>query len=299
MNSHPNLDCDENDCNFWLDLEADITGQALSVQDGEVLEIATISVVNGDTPTRIGTVTAVSRIDETQTPSTWLENIQIPEIPQDAFPAEGPLELRIEPLENPESPLGERWNLGIEAAQVQLVAPPAVVVHGWDPDAEQEEYGRTIPLWEEKLASSVRSEAKDRLGQDPWRWAGKDGFRTFAYDNKKSFQRSAETDLQTEAEESIASTGHGGGVDLLAHSMGGLVSRFLVQQDDGQGLGQEDLVRKLVTLGTPHWGSGWADRYTEVLDMSTKRETSGFFGFGEGHGFYIGNDEDDVGDLSR
>ena len=42
----------------------------------------------------------------------------------------------------------------------------------------------------------------------------------------------------------------GGRIDLVAHSMGGLVARFYVQQ-----LGGERRVDRLVTLGTPHRGT--------------------------------------------
>jgi murein DD-endopeptidase MepM/ murein hydrolase activator NlpD len=42
-------------------------------------------------------------------------------------------------------------------------------------------------------------------------------------------------------------------VDIIAHSMGGLISRYYVTSDDYTGN-----VRKLITLGTPHSGSEWA-----------------------------------------
>ncbi|MGH0029486.1 MAG: lipase family alpha/beta hydrolase [Myxococcota bacterium] len=42
----------------------------------------------------------------------------------------------------------------------------------------------------------------------------------------------------------------GGRIDLVAHSMGGLVARFYVQQ-----LGGDRRVDRLVTLGTPHHGT--------------------------------------------
>jgi pimeloyl-ACP methyl ester carboxylesterase len=42
----------------------------------------------------------------------------------------------------------------------------------------------------------------------------------------------------------------GGRIDLIAHSMGGLVARFYLQQ-----LGGERRVDRLITLGTPHHGT--------------------------------------------
>jgi triacylglycerol lipase len=42
-------------------------------------------------------------------------------------------------------------------------------------------------------------------------------------------------------------------IDIIAHSMGGLVSRYFVQL-----LGGDGLVRNLITLGTPHQGTEWS-----------------------------------------
>lgn len=60
---------------------------------------------------------------------------------------------------------------------------------------------------------------------------------------------------------------NGAKIDIIAHSMGGLVSRSMIEQSGGG-----DYIRKLVTLGTPHKGSPLAAiRYAIgdfVSDMS-------------------------------
>ncbi len=43
-------------------------------------------------------------------------------------------------------------------------------------------------------------------------------------------------------------------INLVGHSMGGLVSRYYIEN-----LGQDAHVDKLITIDTPHWGSGYAD----------------------------------------
>ena len=43
-------------------------------------------------------------------------------------------------------------------------------------------------------------------------------------------------------------------INLVGHSMGGLVSRYYIEN-----LGQDSHVAKLITICTPHWGSGYAD----------------------------------------
>ena len=43
-------------------------------------------------------------------------------------------------------------------------------------------------------------------------------------------------------------------INLVGHSMGGLVSRYYIEN-----LGCDEYVDKLITICTPHWGSGYAD----------------------------------------
>ncbi len=49
-------------------------------------------------------------------------------------------------------------------------------------------------------------------------------------------------------------------VNIIAHSMGGLDARYMISR-----LGMAERVANLVTLGTPHWGSPFADFGVKVL----------------------------------
>ena len=54
--------------------------------------------------------------------------------------------------------------------------------------------------------------------------------------------------------------GHGKQIDIVAHSMGGLVSRWFIEREGGN-----QMVRRLVMLGTPNGGSPWP----KVVDWAT------------------------------
>lgn len=73
------------------------------------------------------------------------------------------------------------------------------------------------------------------------------------YDWRKSISFSADTYLKPVIDQAKAATGNDK-VNIVAHSMGGLVSRAYVQS-----AGYEDDVDQIITLGTPHLGA--ADAY--------------------------------------
>jgi hypothetical protein len=68
---------------------------------------------------------------------------------------------------------------------------------------------------------------------------------TFGYNSGLSIEANGQT-LNLELETYLKNSK----VDILAHSMGGLVSRSMIEQHDGAGF-----VNKLISLGTPHEGS--------------------------------------------
>jgi triacylglycerol esterase/lipase EstA (alpha/beta hydrolase family) len=61
-------------------------------------------------------------------------------------------------------------------------------------------------------------------------------------------------------------SGHGKRLDVIAHSMGGLVARAMIEKAGGQGA-----VHRLVTAGTPHHGSPWPT----IQDWATTALTFG------------------------
>ncbi len=81
-----------------------------------------------------------------------------------------------------------------------------------------------------------------------------EGFQ--AYETEVSFAASVgqrAQDLQREVRQIMAGGGHEQ-VNIIAHSMGGLDSRHLILMD-----GMEGKVASLVTIGTPHLGTSFAD----------------------------------------
>lgn len=60
----------------------------------------------------------------------------------------------------------------------------------------------------------------------------------------------------------VGITTSGKQVDIVAHSMGGLVSRWFIEREGG-----DAIIRKLVMVGTPNGGSPFADAKTYGLDM--------------------------------
>ena len=53
-----------------------------------------------------------------------------------------------------------------------------------------------------------------------------------------------------------------GKVDIIGHSMGGILARFYIQDDQ-----YEDDIHKLITLNTPHSGSQWGNFATELTEL--------------------------------
>ena len=78
---------------------------------------------------------------------------------------------------------------------------------------------------------------------------------SYRYQSAGSLERLA-LGLKRTLDESVG----GGRIDLIAHSMGGLVARFYLQQ-----LGGARRVDRLITLGTPHHGSHAANFIPSAL----------------------------------
>jgi len=68
---------------------------------------------------------------------------------------------------------------------------------------------------------------------------------TFGYNSSWSIQKNAELLAQY-----LESNGNGAQIDIVAHSMGGLVSRSMIEQYGGAAF-----IHRLITVGSPHKGS--------------------------------------------
>jgi hypothetical protein len=88
---------------------------------------------------------------------------------------------------------------------------------------------------------------------------------TFDYENLNEPISDTARALKQRLEQVGLGAGHGKNLDLLAHSMGGLVSRWFIEREGG-----DRVVRRLVMVGTPNGGSPWpkvADWATTALAM--------------------------------
>lgn len=79
------------------------------------------------------------------------------------------------------------------------------------------------------------------------RAGGERNFASFSYGPRLDYQRLARR-LRRAIEEVCAATGSAA-VDVVGHSLGGLVGRYLVETDDGH------RIRRLVTLGAPYFAT--------------------------------------------
>ncbi len=126
----------------------------------------------------------------------------------------------------------------IDDRGIQLVRPPVIMVHG---------------LWSDSTAFQNLNNVLDSSGFI---------FKKLAdYDNKASFNHNKDV-VQGYAKQLQLETRKAGyacsKVDIVAHSMGGLLSK-LIPYDFAQ-----ESVRKIITVGTPYEGSPWADLLWQV-----------------------------------
>lgn len=83
---------------------------------------------------------------------------------------------------------------------------------------------------------------------------------TFDYENLNTTIEDNGRHLKARLEAVGLGVGHGKALDIAAHSMGGLVSRWFIEHEGGN-----QVARRLVMLGTPNGGSPWP----RVVDWAT------------------------------
>lgn len=79
---------------------------------------------------------------------------------------------------------------------------------------------------------------------------------TFDYENLNTRIQETGRLFKERLEEIGLGEGHGKTVHIVAHSMGGLVSRWMIEKEGG-----DKIVDHLIQLGTPNGGSAWSDVY--------------------------------------
>jgi hypothetical protein len=75
---------------------------------------------------------------------------------------------------------------------------------------------------------------------------------TFDYENLQDPISETARALKGRLEAAGLTPGHGKSLEIIAHSMGGLVSRWFIEREGGN-----SVVRRLIMLGTPNGGSPW------------------------------------------
>jgi pimeloyl-ACP methyl ester carboxylesterase len=83
---------------------------------------------------------------------------------------------------------------------------------------------------------------------------------SFDYENLNTPIEQTARDLKAALEAIDLNPGHKKNLTIIAHSMGGLVSRWFIEKDNG-----DQIVNKLIMLGTPNNGTPWSD----VRDMAS------------------------------
>lgn len=88
---------------------------------------------------------------------------------------------------------------------------------------------------------------------------------TFDYENLNTDIRQTAKDLKAKLEAVGLTAGHSKKLTIVAHSMGGLVARWLIEKEGGN-----ELVARLIQVGTPNMGSPWSDVYQLSTALLTK-----------------------------
>ena len=101
------------------------------------------------------------------------------------------------------------------------------------------------------VASAVAAEVEDG-GQPPKLAEKYDLILAFDYESVNTPVELTARQLRQKLEEAGLAAGHGKRLHIVAHSLGGLVSRWFVEQEGGN-----EIVQHLVTAGTPHRGTPW------------------------------------------
>ena len=170
--------------------------------------------------------------------------------------------------------------LTVHSVMIQLVAPPMVISHGWthefDPTDEP-----PVP-WQPVLKANLIQTFTEDFGQDPWAWAAGRGEPVLlnVYPRKQDFRLSADelALAVTKLKHDMHWTGK---VWMHGHSMGGLLSRYYIEE-----LGGTDQVEKFSQDASPNTGSFGADWYTwwrQLLYAEHDGYTLGRYVLGNSH----------------
>ncbi len=127
-----------------------------------------------------------------------------------------------------------------ESVRIMVKWPPVILVHGiWS------DYRSMLPLW---------YAIERNLGDRPYLVEYHKTSNGDMLQNAVFVEGAVSKALAEQQNQRIK----GAKVDIVAHSLGGLVSRLYIRDNPGK-------VRRLITLGTPHHGTAFADWYSILV----------------------------------
>lgn len=279
----------ENAAPYWLHFSAwvratrsEATGPAFPVDAAEVR-------VNGQI---VGTIAAysASSVDD-----YWMLDLaQDATVPVSLVHA-GKNRVTVTPIDATSgSPYNGGWQVRLFAAKMELAARPVLIQHGFDPNPFLSNPG--VPEWEATMRDWLVSESEGRFAQNPWAWAGEGpdargewktkGIYLHHYSGTNNFRRSANV-LHDTIETFRSDLRWRDRIDVVAHSMGGLVARWYIEEgvyepSSGRIRYGSDVIANVAMVGTPNLGSGWAPKLVAGIDAVPVQ------------GFYYGLDGDPV-----
>ncbi len=118
-------------------------------------------------------------------------------------------------------------------------------------------------------SESVKAVKKVKAANDMLMANQYDLVLTFDYENLHTEIQETARNLKEKLIEAGLEEGHGKTLHIYAHSMGGLVSRWMIEKEGGK-----EIVSELIQLGTPNLGTPWTSVY-EIASFLLARAVNG------------------------
>ncbi|MEU4557515.1 PKD domain-containing protein [Actinoplanes sp. NPDC023936] len=150
------------------------------------------------------------------------------------------------------------------SAPIVIRPKPVILTHGYKSNAE-DSWGKYAPILTKGHPLLKGYAVGD--GQAPGVLKTGDMFRPLMPTNTLS-QNAVEQAIYIDGIRKVTGAYH---VDIVAHSMGGLISRQYIQEDMPPSLDDKPVVNRLIQLGTPNMGSPCADFMLDLPGSDTYR----------------------------
>jgi len=146
-----------------------------------------------------------------------------------------------------------------ETGSITAKVPPLILVHGWCGDPSADTWGRFPELLETRGFDVFLA----NLSETPCDWMSQSGKQWCIEPREACVGCNGEGIATLEAvlarQVKKVAREHGGKVDVLAHSMGGLVTRAFISELTTPGPVYRGEIHRLLMVGTPNYGTGGAD----------------------------------------